>query len=98
MQFTHPPAHPTPMPRYLSDPLLPFLGEFRGAGVHLAGIERPLRALPGGKGEHGQGGCQKSECTSLNNGQPGGGGSMQLPTRSFSTGPNWGLLIQVLAV
>lgn len=98
---THTPTPPHLIPHYLSNPLLPFLSEFRRADVYLAGIECPLRAPPGGKGEHGQGGCHKTKCPSLENGQPAGGERMQLPTRSFSIdlslAPTGGLLIQVLA-
>lgn len=62
-----------PLSRYLSDPLLPLCSEFRGTGVDLAGIERPLRAFPGRKREHGQRGCHKRKGPSLENGQPEGG-------------------------
>lgn len=63
-----------PLSHYLSDPLLPLFNEFRRAGVDLAGIERPLRAFPGRKREHGQRGCHKRKGPSLENGQPEGGG------------------------
>lgn len=59
-----------PLSHYLSDPLLPLFSEFRGAGVDLAGIERPFWAFPGRKREHGQRGCHKRKGPSLENGQP----------------------------
>lgn len=60
----------TPWSRYLSDPFLPLFSEFRRAGIHLAGIECPLWAFPGRKRQHGQRGCHKSKCASLENGEP----------------------------
>lgn len=76
-----------PLSLYLSDPLLPFFNEFRRAGVDLAGIERPLRAFPGRKREHGQRGCHKRKSPSLENGQPEGGGKCV----TAKTLPRWPL-------